>query len=328
MRLTINFLKFNCDIESFKKRLQLFLLPCEENKYRATIFSGNFLLHFLLAIAILKFGYGFFLYAFSGNNFYADITKTSLVELTNAERAKNNLPALTENASLNQAAYLKALDMAQNGYFNHFSPAGISPWHWFGQAGYDYKYAGENLAIGFIDSGEVEKAWIASPTHNANIVNNKYKEIGIAVLRANFQGNPANIVVQLFGTKYAGKADLKAATTTIATAYDPTSGQNLAIQNNAVTAKNVLGASIAAVNENSLPFRLSLFFSQNFFDIIQVLVYGSLAIVVLLFLLNFAFKADFEHADLLAKAIGFIAIMLIFALLDQGLVAALIPRYL
>ncbi|MFA6376801.1 MAG: CAP domain-containing protein [Candidatus Paceibacterota bacterium] len=321
-------MKFNCDIERIKKSFQIFLLPCEENEYRAKIFNGNFLLYFLLAIGILKLGYGFFLYTFPGSNFYADITKTSLVELTNAERAKNSLPELTENPALDQAAYLKALDMAQNGYFNHISPAGINPWYWFGQAGYDYKYAGENLAIGFVDSGEVEKAWIASPTHKANIVNNKYKEIGIAVLKTNFQGNPANIVVQLFGTKYPGKTAAKPATATIAAANNPAAAQGLAAENNTLPAKNVLGASTAAVDENSLPFRLLLFFSQDFFDIIQILVYGSLMIFVLLFLVNFALKADFEHADLLAKAIGFITIMMIFALFDQGLVAALIPRNL
>jgi Cysteine-rich secretory protein family len=343
----------NCNWKRIANGVQTFFLPAEENGYRAKIFSGNFLVFFVAAIAIMKLGYAFFLYYFPNNPFYADITKTALVNLANAERAKNNLPELTENQTLDQAAYLKALDMAQNGYFNHFSPAGISPWHWFDSAGYDYKYAGENLAIGFVDSGEVENAWIASPTHKANIVNNKYKDIGIAVLKANFQGNPATIVVQLFGRPSVPLPKLPAIGSE---SQGESPSQNASVNQSAGTkgqgdmlpnggqqppsrsygepsrqrdgeTANVLGAATVA-DQNSLPFRLSLFFSQNFFDFLQFLSYGSLTLIVLLLLANFALKADFDHADLLAKAAGFIAIMAIFALLDQSLIAALLPRNL
>ena len=135
------------------------------------------------------------------NLFSANITKTALIDLTNQERQKFNLAALNENPLLDRAAYLKALDMVKNGYFDHNSPGGTKPWYWFDQSGYDYKYAGENLAIGFTDSGAVNNAWIASPTHRANILNRNYREIGIAILNTYFQGSPAVIVVQLFGDK-------------------------------------------------------------------------------------------------------------------------------
>lgn len=204
-------------MKNLKKNLRQFFLPCEENGARARIFSGNFLLFFLIGIAVLKIGFALFLYSFSGNPFYADITKTALIDLANYERSQSNLPPLAENPALNQAAYMKALDMAQGGYFNHISPSGVNPWHWFSKAGYNYRYAGENLAIGFLDSEEVQKAWTASPTHHANIINNKYQEIGIAVLKANFQGNPATIVVQMFGTR----SDRKDAVPTVALNQKP-----------------------------------------------------------------------------------------------------------
>ena len=308
-------------MESFKNKIKLFFLPCEQNDYRARIFSGNFLLFFLIGAALLKLTFALFLCSFSGNPFYADITKTALVDLANYERAKNNLPALAENPVLNQAAYMKALDMAQNGYFNHVSPAGINPWHWFSRAGYDYKYAGENLAIGFVDSSEVQNAWIASPTHKANIVNNKYKEIGIAVLKTSFGGNPATIIVQLFGAKSAQSkiASLVPAKTVPAPAPDA---------NNALPAseQNVLGASIAAPDQNSAAFKLSLFLARDFYLLTQWLIYTLLAAVIFLLALNFILKADMAHADLLAKAAGFVAVMIVFALLDHDLIAALIPR--
>jgi len=311
-----------------KSRMCSFFLPCEENGYRARIFSGNFLIFFLIAIAAVKLEFAFFLYSFPNNPFYADITRTALVEMANAERAKQNLPELAENALLNQAAYMKALDMATSGYFNHISPAGINPWHWFSQAGYDYKYAGENLAIGFIDSKEVQDAWVASPTHKANIVNGKYKEIGIAVLKASFQGNPATIVVQMFGAKSSSPQTGKTAlSTSITKGASFGQDQNQASSNVTLDTKNVLGISTAAnPQQNSIPFKMAWFFSQKFFSVIQFFIYASLAFITLLLAVNFALKADFNHADLLLKAAGFAAVMLIFGLLDHSLIAALLPR--
>jgi len=55
----------------------------------------------------------------------------------------------------------------------------------------------KNLAIGFLESQEVQNAWQASPTHEANIVNNKYQENWYCRIPSEFQRKPATIVVQL-----------------------------------------------------------------------------------------------------------------------------------
>ena len=60
---------------------------------------------------------------------------------------------------------MKAQDMATLGYFAHVSPDGKTPWYWIEKVGYDYQYAGENLAINFSDSKDVTNAWMASPLH-------------------------------------------------------------------------------------------------------------------------------------------------------------------
>ena len=305
-------------MKNLKNNLRQFFLPCEENGGRARIFSGNFLLFFLIGIAVLKIGFALFLHSFSGNPFYADITKTALIDLANYERSRSNLPPLAENPVLNQAAYMKALDMAQGGYFNHVSPSGVNPWHWFSKAGYNYRYAGENLAIGFLDSGEVQKAWTASPTHHANIINNKYQEIGIAVLKANFQGNPATIVVQMFGAR-SGRKEAAPAGTALSQA--PT-----APEESEVSARGVLGAQTAAPDQNSAGFKIAQFLARDFYFVMQWTVYLSLVAMILLLLVNFTLKADLAHGDLLAKAVGFVAVMIVFALLDYGLIAALVPR--
>lgn len=305
--------------------LRMFFLPCEMNGYRSRIFAGNFLIFFFFAAVFLKFAFAIFLYSFSNSQFYADITKTSLVELTNQERLKNNLPPLTQNPLLDSAAYMKAMDMVKNGYFNHDSPSGTKPWYWFDRSGYNYKYAGENLAIGFVESNEVSDAWMASPTHKANIVNAKYRDIGIAVLKANFQGNPVTLVVQMFGSKQGKAAAVQSGEvgTNIAAkpgVTDKTAGNE--------TGKEVLGASTSATNKDSALFKFVAFFAEKYFGLVQMLVYGSIALVVLLLVANFVFKADSNHVDLLGKAAAFVLLMAVFSLIDQNLVVALVPHNL
>jgi hypothetical protein len=126
-----------------------------------------------------------------------------IVSLTNEERGNNSLGTLKHNSVLDAAATLKAQDMAKNSYFAHYSPTGVSPWHWFGEAKYNFVHAGENLAIHFSDSDAVMDAWMQSPTHRANIVNGKYTEIGVGTAKGTYEGFPTVYVVQLFGTPAA-----------------------------------------------------------------------------------------------------------------------------
>ncbi|MEK7638679.1 MAG: CAP domain-containing protein [Patescibacteria group bacterium] len=123
-----------------------------------------------------------------------------IVELTNEERSAEHAGPLHRNSVLDEAARLKAQDMAEHQYFAHYSPAGVSPWHWFDEAGYVYAHAGENLAIHFTDSSEVVEAWMDSPKHRENIVNSQFTEIGVGTAKGVFDGYDTVYVVQLFGT--------------------------------------------------------------------------------------------------------------------------------
>ncbi len=129
----------------------------------------------------------------------ATVLPAVLVDLTNNVRASNNERILTRSDVLDTAARLKAEDMARNGYFAHTSPAGLSPWHWFNEAGYSFKYAGENLAIDFSESVDVQNAWLNSPTHKANILGSRFTEIGIATVDGMYQGHATTYVVEMFG---------------------------------------------------------------------------------------------------------------------------------
>jgi uncharacterized protein YkwD len=130
----------------------------------------------------------------------AAVVSSRLVSLTNDDRSDSGLGTLTVNPLLVAAAQAKANDMAAKGYFEHVSPDGRTSWSWFKDAGYSFSYAGENLAVDFTDSGNVNQAWLDSPTHRANIMNSHFTEIGIATAEGEYNGHKTTFVVQMFGT--------------------------------------------------------------------------------------------------------------------------------
>jgi hypothetical protein len=130
----------------------------------------------------------------------SEITSENVVRYVNAAREKEGLSRLAVNEKLTAVATAKVNDMVAHGYFAHTSPAGLTPWHWFEKIGYDYKYAGENLAINFTTAEAQQIAWMNSPTHRKNILNVNYREIGVAVAAGEVNGTLGIITVQEFGT--------------------------------------------------------------------------------------------------------------------------------
>ncbi len=133
--------------------------------------------------------------------FSSSITASQVVEQTNRQRTALGLSPLTMNTQLNAAALSKGNNMCGEQYWAHISPSGTTPWVFMRNAGYRYAVAGENLARDFSDTGSMVDAWMASPTHKANIVNGKYKEIGVAVIDCNLLGHDTALVVQMFGSQ-------------------------------------------------------------------------------------------------------------------------------
>ena len=124
-----------------------------------------------------------------------------VIELVNQDRAELNIPELETNSELSRAALEKANDMIKHNYFAHVSPTGVTPWEWIGQSGYDYSFAGENLAINFTDPQSQHEAFMNSESHKKNILNEKYKDIGVAVIFGKIAGKQTIITVQEFGSK-------------------------------------------------------------------------------------------------------------------------------
>lgn len=137
---------------------------------------------------------------FFGSNNLAAIISNVLVRLTNAQRIDHSLSPLATSTLLTQAAQLKVEDMARRSYFAHLTPDGYNFTYFLDQAGYEYKYAGENLAFDFTESRDVSQAWLASPGHRANLLNDRYTEIGIASATGMLNGKRGIFVAQFFGT--------------------------------------------------------------------------------------------------------------------------------
>lgn len=128
------------------------------------------------------------------------LTPLGIISDTNAERAKEGIAALSENAQLRVAAEAKVDDMFARQYFEHVSPVGVGPGDLAKAAGYAYVSEGENLALGnFKDDVAVVTAWMNSPGHRANIMNTHFLEIGVAAKKGMFEGKEVWLAVQEFG---------------------------------------------------------------------------------------------------------------------------------
>ena len=128
------------------------------------------------------------------------LLKSKVIEETNIQRENNGLLALLESSELEQAAMAKASDMFENQYFEHVSPTGVGPGDLAKEYGYNYIIEGENLILGnFSSEKEVVQEWMDSPGHRANILNNRYAEIGVAVIKGTYKGESVWIGVQEFG---------------------------------------------------------------------------------------------------------------------------------
>lgn len=101
-----------------------------------------------------------------------------LLRLTNLERQKAGVAALSLSNQLNQAAQNHADDMAKNNYFSHTGLNGSTMSDRVNATGYTYSSLGENIAAGRSTPADTIKQWMNSQGHRENILNSNYTEIG------------------------------------------------------------------------------------------------------------------------------------------------------
>lgn len=188
-------------MKKFFWHIKNYFIPTPGNKYHPHFFRKETAMAIGAVLVFLQIGY--FVHTtlvFNKTGFLAAVLPGVLTALTNNDRAINGVGTLTEEPLLTVAAQKKAADMAEKGYFSHVTPDGKAPWYWLDLVGYNYSYAGENLAVNFTDSKDVEEAWMKSPTHRANIVRSEFTRIGIGTAQGVYEGKDVTFVVQFFAT--------------------------------------------------------------------------------------------------------------------------------
>ena len=136
----------------------------------------------------------------SGHAFASDITRSSVIEEMNVRRVAFGLPALREDSRLDEAADDRVNDMEDQGYWAHISPDGREPFVWMRPHGYEYHFAGENLATGFDTTEVLVDAWMESKGHRDNILSPNYRDCGVSVIEGSTTGRAAGkSIVVMFG---------------------------------------------------------------------------------------------------------------------------------
>lgn len=111
--------------------------------------------------------------------------ESAVLNLINNIRVSNGLNALQASQILTDIARSRCNDMIINSYFSHYTPDGRNIFNIYRENGVSYKNGGENLAQSTpASSGTSEafvNAWMASPTHKANILRPEYNKIGIGI---------------------------------------------------------------------------------------------------------------------------------------------------
>ncbi len=180
------------------QKIQLNKIKILKNKdfwIKGSIFSVLFLGGLILANGVFAQG-------IEKSTKYANLEKEIINQL-NQERVENNLKPLKFSSELKIAAEVKLKDLVENEYFAHTSPKGVKAWDILADTGYDYKYAGENLAMKFNSAVDVHNAWMKSRTHKENILFENYTEVAVAIgerekgslVAVEFFGKPLNKIV-------------------------------------------------------------------------------------------------------------------------------------
>ena len=320
-------------------KLQIIFIPCQSNDYRPKFLASRFLFYFFIALILLKLAFISSLFYFPETLFFAEISRSYLVELTNQERENLGINLLRINPQLNEAALLKAQDMLDKDYFSHQSPEGIVPWHWFGEADYSYQKAGENLGIGFLDSEEIYWAWYDSPSHKANLLNSNFQDIGIAILTGEFEGAETTVVVQLFGSPLIEKIPEEKEPSQPEEKEPPQPEEKEPSQpeekepsqtvSGVEQEKEILsGPAQGPEIKRSIGFSFFRFMTTNYNDLVQKIIFFSLALIVISLMVNILVKFNVQHKDLIWKTVFLVVILGLFVLINKELIIQFIPHSL
>jgi uncharacterized protein YkwD len=131
--------------------------------------------------------------------------RTAVLCLHNAERARHGLPRLSESPRLRRAAERHSTHMVNAHFFDHTSPGGTTMLNRIRRTGYTSGARGwslgENIGWGsgrLATAAEIQRAWMQSPGHRANILKRSFRQIGIGIRT----GLPVRVSASQSGATY------------------------------------------------------------------------------------------------------------------------------
>ena len=294
--------------------LKKHFIPHEGNNHRPHILRARSIRNIIFIVLVLE-AFTFLiptLTKINNSGGMASVLPSILANLTNEERQAQKLDMLTVSPILNKAAEMKANDMATNGYFAHTSPEGKTPWYWLSQVGYKYQYAGENLAINFSDSKDVTSAWMASPTHRANIVKNKYTEVGTGIATGIYKGKETIFVAQVYANPLPKNETVNKVTRT----KEGVKIETTTLNTNSKITTRVLGAETKEETKTTIdesfqtkePTIMQNIFASPRYNTNKILfiVFG---LIIISLILNIFIKIKYHHPDLITNGLITLAII-------------------
>jgi uncharacterized protein YkwD len=117
----------------------------------------------------------------------------------NQQRQQFKRSPLTTSYTLNRAALRRVQSMAREHYFAHTSPNGVTHTTFLAAGPAKFSRSGEILGRNFLSPTSAIQAWLASPSHAAQIKSTTYTHIGAAVGTIRIKNKPSTVVVVLFG---------------------------------------------------------------------------------------------------------------------------------
>ena len=111
----------------------------------------------------------------------------NMVDLVNRERVSRGLNALNMDTRMTDVARGKSRDMFERRYFSHYDPDGKNAADRMDAANISYQIVGENLAYA-PDLNSAHQGLMNSPGHRANILEPRYRRVGIGVINSTYYG--------------------------------------------------------------------------------------------------------------------------------------------
>lgn len=130
-----------------------------------------------------------------GGKVFLNSNELRSFQLHNNVRKQRNMAAFCVHPRLQKAARAHSRDMLRRGYFAHGNTGARLKRH-----GYRWRTYGENIGYNSSPS-RMHRAWMNSPGHRKNIVNRRFREIGVGAVNGNFRGVRTTMYTADFGRR-------------------------------------------------------------------------------------------------------------------------------